>query len=47
MLRYLAVALFCVASLAMPASAQDNWRGVYRGGEILLAAVIAGVIVAI
>jgi rare lipoprotein A len=33
MLRFLAAALLCVASLAMPAAAQDSWRGVYRGGE--------------
>lgn len=37
MLRSLAAALFFVASLAMPAAAQENWRGVYRGGETCLA----------
>lgn len=36
MLRFLA-ALFCVASLVMPATAQDNWRNVYRGGETCVA----------
>lgn len=37
MLRLIAAALLCVASLVMPATAQENWRGVFAGGETCIA----------